>query len=299
MKNIFKKSAIIMAASLAFTYADITSVITNIDEYGNRIDYNNRLYGSTIPISVYLMIEGEEQKAIELINNKTLTLGEKVVYKGTPYTDMEWAILRGYDNFVNSVKINEQNISIQERIKKNREDLFTNMELIQLEKLREEKLLESIDENIATINSEENSQSVLRDLAIDFIIRGYNDTARVFLAELDDVNAFNDSEINPLMATGFTETLNGGNVEMALELIYDFKADPSIVNIHKMNVMHIAAYNNAYKVIFAMADNGVSFLNVDETGQNPIDYAIESESLESVFILNKLLELWTEENRIN
>lgn len=303
--------AIMFYYTSVFAYADanIDNLIENkkYSELPEKLVIEDRKYRGKIPLSVYLMLQDKEDLAIELLNAGTISLGNSVGYKGSIYSEREWAELNGFEKFAKaSLEITNKNTEKEDLIKRNREEIFTNMERLPAEIQKEKKLIVQMKEIILPkILEKENKDKMLINLLVKLIIDGNNDAATLVMPHIKDVNVVNRTGVTPLMATGFSKKLDGGNVEFANKLIFEYNADVNFTNDKGMSAVHIAAAGNAYKTLTTLINNKASFMRADKTGvdgkmgRDPIDYAIQAQAQESLFVLHKAIELLQRQRNIN
>lgn len=303
MKKVLLAIMFYSVSTLSVANDNIDSLI-NSKKYENlpaTVKIDNRKYTGKIPVSVYLMINGKEDLAIELLKKGHLTLGNSIMYKGTVYTEKEWAKLNGFNKFSETIfEISDATAKKEETIKRNRETIFTNMERLPSDIQNEKKLIKQLKEGkLAEILKKENKDKILINLLVKLIIDGNNDAAMLIMPHINDVNVLNRTGVSPLMASGFANKLDGGNVEFAKKLIFDYNANVNMENDKGMTAVHIAAAGNAYKTLALLIDNNANFMRADKTGKDPITYTIDANAQRSLFILHKSIELLQKQRGIN
>lgn len=296
--------SILFSKSYALNINDVEKLINekNFGNIENKIEINDIRFPHKIPISTFLLVNNREDLAIRLLNEGLINLDEKVTYKGIIYSEIEIAEILGFENFPNKAKLMpKRNLSKEEIIKRNRKNIYTNAERIQTSVDLEEKLIEKLkngelDEILKKDKNERDKHLI--HILVKSIIDGNNKVASLILQNIDNVNVFNDEGISPLMATGFSNYLEGGNVEFASTLIYDYNADINLENEYGMSAVHIASSGDAYKTLVLLIDSGARFMSQDKEGNIPLDYAIKSKAVKSTFILKKSIELMKKQSLI-
>lgn len=296
--NKFKKSIITLSISLISTFAcanyDIYEQIKSGDfnNIPEKVYTDDKRFPHSIPLSTFLLINNEEDIAINLIKSEKYNLDKRVTYKGIIYSEIEIAEILGFKKFSEEAKKTpKRNLSKEEIIKRNRKNMYTNSERIQSSVDREKTLIKKLkDGELEKILMSEKKEEILINILVKSIIDGHNELAEILANNIDDINKLNENGISPLMATGFSNYLVGGNVEFASKLIFDYNADIDLKNDHGMTAVHISSAGNSYKTLILLLDSGAKFMNVDESGNMPIDYAIQSKALESSFVLKKAIE---------
>jgi hypothetical protein len=271
-------------------YSDLPKVV-NIDD--NK-------YSGRVPISVYLLLNESEELVVSLISDKLIDVSSSVMYKGSVYSDYDWALMNGYKDFASVVnELELKNESNESKIKRNRDEIFTNMSRLPSDIQKEKELIEKFkSEKFQEILNSKNKEEILLNLLIKLIIDGNNDAATIIANQIENVNALNKTGISPLMATGFTNKLEGGNVEFANKLIFEYNADVNFKNEENMTAVHISSAGNAFKTLTTLINNKAVFMSADKTGQLSIDYAIKANAEETLFILHKSIELLQRQRNI-
>lgn len=295
MKKILATIILYSISSLSYSN-DVIDKILKEKRYNDLpkvVNIDNSKYSGRVPISVYLLLHEEEDLVVRLISDKKIDVSSSVMYKGIVYSDYDWAIINGYKDFAATIEaLNLKNETKEATIKRNRDKIFTNMERLPSDIQKEKELIEKFkDEKFQKILESDNKDQILVNLLVKLIIDGNNDAATIILNYIPDVNVLNRSGISPLMATGFTNKMEGGNVEFANKLIFDHNADVNFQNEENMTAVHIASAGNAFKTLTALINNKAVFMKADKTGQMSIDYAIKAKAQEALFILHKSIEL--------
>lgn len=264
----------------------------NFNNVPEKVETSDKRFPHSVPLSTFLLINNDEKNAIKLIKSNKYNLDKNVVYKGIVYSEIEIAEILGYNDFVKEAKnAPKRNLTKEEKIKRNRKNMYTNSDRIQSSIDREKILIKKLKEGeLDKILASENKDLLLVNILVKAIIDGHNDVSKIIADNISDINSFNENGISPLMATGFSNYLVGGNVEFASKLIFDYNADINLKNEHGMTATHIASAGNSYKTLIILLDSGAKFMNVDNAGNLPIDYAVKSKAIESSFVLKKAIE---------
>jgi hypothetical protein len=303
MKKIL--ATIILCSISALSYSnELIDTMLKEKRYSDlpkSVNIDNNKYSGNVPISVYLLLNESEDLVVSLLSDKLIDVSNSVIYKGSVYSDYDWAIMNGYKYFASVVNdLDLKNSSKEAKIKRNRDKIFTNMERLPSDIQKEKELIEKFkDKKFQEILDSKNKEKILLNLLVKLIIDGNNDAATIIADNVKDVNALSRTGISPLMATGFTNKLEGGNVEFANKLIFDYNADVNFKNEENMTAVHIASAGNAFKTLTALINNKAVFMSADKTGQLSIDYAIKANAEETLFILHKSIELLQKKRNIN
>lgn len=295
MKKILTTIIMFSIASVSIANDEIYKII-NDKKYSSlpsTVEIDDDKYNGKVPLSVYLLINKKETDAIELLSSGNLNVSQTVLYKGNIYSDIEWAEINGFSEFAKKAReLNLINSSKEDNIKRNRDLIFTNMERLLPEIQKEKKIIEKLrDKGVEAILKSEDKDQILINLLVKLIIDGHNDAATLIIKNIKDVNKFSNTGVSPLMATGFTNKLEGGNVEFANILIFNHNADVNLKNEKGMTAVHIASAGNAFKTLTTLINNQANFMSADKTGNMSIDYAIKAEAEESLFVLHKSIEI--------